>query len=41
MTTPDIKPIKVTEYESKQSCYEHVGRLPTRSLINGPSGVGK
>ena len=41
MTTPDIKPIKVTEYEVKQSNYSQCGKLPMRALICGPSGSGK
>jgi ABC-type dipeptide/oligopeptide/nickel transport system ATPase component len=39
--TPDIKPIKIKEYEVKQSDYDHVGKLPIRSLLIGPSGSGK
>ena len=39
--TPDIKPIKIKEYEVKQSEYDHVGKLPIRSLLIGPSGSGK
>jgi hypothetical protein len=38
---PVIKPIKVKEYQVKQSKYEHVSKLPTRSIINSPSGSGK
>ena len=38
---PDIKPIKIKEYEVKQSKYPHVGKLPIRSLLIGPSGSGK
>ena len=38
---PQIKPIKVTEYETKQSKYEMVPSLPVRSIILGPSGSGK
>ena len=41
MTTPDIKPIKVTEYEVKQSSYSMCGKLPMRALICAPSGGGK
>ena len=37
---PDIKPIKIKEYEVKQSNYPHVGKLPIRSLLIGPSGSG-
>ena len=39
--TPDIKPIKIKEYEVKQSDYDHVGKLPIRTLLIGPSGSGK
>jgi hypothetical protein len=38
---PQIKPIKVTEYETKQSKYEMVPNLPVRSIILGPSGSRK
>ena len=38
---PEIKPIKVKEFETKQSKYEHCGKLPIRSVILGPSGSGK
>ena len=38
---PDIKPIKVKEFETKQSKYEHCGKLPIRSIVLGPSGSGK
>ena len=38
---PDIKPIKIKEYEVKQSQYPHVGKLPIRTLLIGPSGSGK
>ena len=41
MNVPKIAPIKVTEYETKQSKYPHCGRLPTRSIVLGPSGSGK
>ena len=41
MTTPKIRPIKVPEHTSSQSQYEHVPRVPTRSLILAPSGGGK
>ena len=41
MTTPSIKPIKIPEFESKQSKYQFSGNLPTRSLILAPSGGGK
>jgi hypothetical protein len=41
MSTPSIKPIKVPDFESKQSKYEFCAALPTRSLILAPSGGGK
>ena len=41
MSKPNISPAKVKQYEVKQSKYEHVSRLPTRSVINAASGSGK
>ena len=38
---PVIKPSKVKEYQVKQSKYEYVSKLPTRSVINAASGSGK
>ena len=38
---PHIAPIKVKEYEVKQSKYSQCGRLPVRSILLGPSGSGK
>ena len=38
---PIIKPVKVQEFSVKQSKYEMVGKLPTRSIICAPSGGGK
>jgi hypothetical protein len=38
---PDIKPIKLKEYNVKQSKYNMVGRIPIRQIILGPSGCGK
>ena len=38
---PQIKPIKLKEFETKQSKYPMVGKLPTRAVICGPSGSGK
>ena len=35
------KPIKLKEYEVKQSKYNVVSKLPMRSIILGPSGSGK
>ena len=39
--SPDIKPLKIKEYTSKQSKYEIAPRVPFRSCIDGPSGSGK
>ena len=38
---PDIKPIKVKQFASKQSKYDVVGQVPIRSIILSPSGSGK
>ena len=38
---PTIKPIKLKEYEVKQSKYNIASKLPIRSIILGPSGSGK
>ena len=38
---PTIKPIKLKEYEVKQSKYNVVSKLPMRAVILGPSGSGK
>ena len=38
---PIIKPIKLKDFETKQPKYSMIGRLPTRSVICGPSGSGK
>jgi hypothetical protein len=38
---PKITPIKLKEFETKQSKYPMVGKLPTRAVICGPSGSGK
>ena len=38
---PDIKPIKIRQFEVKQSKYNHVGELPARAILVGPSGSGK
>ena len=38
---PNIIPIKLREFEVKQSKYEMVPQLPMRSVILGPSGSGK
>ena len=39
--TPNAQPIKLTEFETKQSKYKMLGKLPTRALLVGPSGSGK
>jgi len=38
---PKLEPIKVKEFEVKQSKYEQVPKLPLRAMIVGPSGCGK
>ena len=38
---PKIEPPTVIEFNVKQRKYEMVGKLPTRSIIVGPSGAGK
>ena len=38
---PTIAPIKVKEYEVKQSKYNQVARLPTSKILLGPSHSGK
>ena len=38
---PQIKPIKLKEYNIKQSKYDMVGKLPIRQIVLGPSGAGK
>jgi hypothetical protein len=38
---PIVEPIKLKQYESKQSKYEMVAKLPMRSVLLGPSGSGK
>ena len=38
---PDIKPIKLKEYNVKQRKYNLVGRIPIRQIVIGPSGCGK
>jgi len=38
---PKIAPIKMKEYEVKQSRYNVVSKLPFRSIVLGPSGSGK
>jgi DNA replication protein DnaC len=42
MTSPiKIEPIKLKEFETKQSKYDTAPRLPARTIILGPSGSGK
>ena len=41
MSIPKIAPIKVQEFEVKQSHYNMVGKLPTRAIVCAPSGGGK
>ena len=36
-----IEPIKLKEYEAKQSKYDIAPKIPFRSIILGPSGSGK
>ena len=38
---PKIEPIKLKEFETKQSKYSMVPKIPFRSIILGPSGSGK
>ena len=38
---PKIEPVKVQEFNVKQSKYDMVGKLPTRAIICAPSGGGK
>ena len=38
---PQIAPIKVQEFEVKQSKYDMAGKLPTRAIVCAPSGGGK
>ena len=40
-SVPKIEPIKVKQYEVKQSKYPQCGKLPVRSILLGPSGAGK
>jgi len=39
--TPKIEPIKLKEFDTKQSKYPMVPQIPFRSVILGPSGSGK
>ena len=38
---PKIEPIKVKQYEVKQSKYNQVARIPTSKILLGPSHSGK
>ena len=38
---PKIEPIKLKEFETRQSKYDIVPRLPMRAVVLGPSGSGK
>ena len=38
---PKIEPIKLKEFDTKQSKYPMVPQIPFRSVIVGPSGSGK
>ena len=38
---PKIEPIKLKEFDTKQSKYPMVPLIPFRSVILGPSGSGK
>ena len=37
----NIEPIRLKEYETKQSKYDIAPKIPFRSIILGPSGSGK
>ena len=41
MAKPNIVPIKVKQYDVKQSKYEQVGQIPVRTILLGASGSGK
>ena len=41
MSKPDIKPKSIKEFETKQSKYDQVQKLPVRGILLGPSGSGK
>ena len=38
---PNIQPIKLNEFDTRQSKYDMVPKIPFRSVILGPSGSGK
>ncbi len=37
----DIKPICLKDYNCKQSCHNHVPKVPIRMVLLAPSGSGK
>ena len=41
MSKPDIVPISVKQFETKQTKYDQVQKLPVRGILLGPSGAGK
>ena len=41
MSKPDIKPISIKQFETKQSKYDQIQKLPVRGILLGPSGAGK
>ena len=41
LNQPNIQPIKLTEFETKQSKYKMLGKLPTRAMLVGPLGSRK
>ena len=41
MSKPNIVPISVKEFQTKQSKYDQVQKLPVRGILLGPSGSGK
>ena len=41
MSKPDIAPISIKQFETKQSKYDQVQKLPVRGILLGPSGAGK
>ena len=41
LKAPKIEPIKLKEFETRQSKYPMAPQIPFRSVILGPSGSGK
>ena len=41
MSKPDIKPISIKEFQTKQSKYAQAQKLPVRGILLAPSGGGK